>query len=64
MVSPVNSRGDFIALIRSTTATLELETEEMQDSAIETELIQAARRGVPPEGLSRGVEQTRNGEKA
>jgi cardiolipin synthase len=46
VVSPINSRSDFVALIRSAKSTIELEAEEMQDPAIEAELGQSAQRGV------------------
>ncbi len=46
VVSPVNSRNDFTALISSAHSTLLIEAEEMNDSAIEQALVDAAKRGV------------------
>ncbi|MEO8954309.1 MAG: phospholipase D-like domain-containing protein [Ktedonobacteraceae bacterium] len=46
VVSPVNSRNAFAALISSAHNTLLIEAEEMNDSAIEQALINAAKRGV------------------
>ena len=46
VVSPVNSRSTFIALIGGARHTLLIEAEEMNDSAIEQALISAARSGV------------------
>lgn len=46
VVSPVNSRNDFMAFINSAHHTLIVEAEEMQDSSIEQALVSAARRGV------------------
>ena len=46
VVSPINSRRDFRALIESSTTTVDLEAEEMQDPGIESSLGQTARRGV------------------
>ncbi len=46
VISPTNSRSDFIALIRSSEQSLDLEAEEMQDPEIEDALIQAAKHGV------------------
>lgn len=45
VVSPVNSRADFLALIDSARQGVDLEAEELQDSGIEDALIRAARRG-------------------
>lgn len=46
VVSPVNSRNDFNALISSARHTLLIEAEEMNDSAIEQALVTAAQHGV------------------
>lgn len=46
VVSPVNSRSAFDALINSARKTLLIEAEEMQDSAIEQAIVNAGRRGV------------------
>jgi len=46
VVSPVNSRSDFLSLIGSARTSIDLEAEEMQDSAVETALSQAKNRGV------------------
>lgn len=46
VVSPVNSRNDFLAFINSAHHTLIIEAEEMQDSAIEQALVNTAHRGV------------------
>jgi cardiolipin synthase A/B len=46
VVSPVNARNSFIALINSAHSTLLVEAEELNDSAIEQELANAAQRGV------------------
>ncbi len=46
VVSPVNSRSAFEALIKSARKTLLIEAEEMQDSAIEQAIVSAGRRGV------------------
>ncbi len=46
VVSPVNSRSDFTALISSAKHTLLIEAEEMNDSAIEQALVTAAQHGV------------------
>ncbi len=46
VVSPVNSRNDFISLISSAHSTILLEGEEMQDSRIEQALVNAAKHGV------------------
>ncbi|MBO0777900.1 MAG: hypothetical protein J2P37_03645 [Ktedonobacteraceae bacterium] len=46
VVSPINARHTFVALISSAHKTLQVEAEEMQDEQIEQELINAARRGV------------------
>jgi phosphatidylserine/phosphatidylglycerophosphate/cardiolipin synthase-like enzyme len=46
VVSPVNSRADFLSMINAAQHDLDLEAEEMQDPQIEAALGQAARRGV------------------
>lgn len=46
VVSPVNSRSDFNALISSAKHTLLVTGEEMNDSGIEQDLVSAAQRGV------------------
>ncbi|MBA2285179.1 MAG: hypothetical protein H0W02_06840 [Ktedonobacteraceae bacterium] len=46
VVSPVNAHNDITALINSAQKTLLMEGEEMQDSAVEQAIINAARRGV------------------
>ncbi len=46
VVSPVNSRNALTRLINSTHSTLLIEAEEMNDSAIEQALVNAAKRGV------------------
>jgi cardiolipin synthase len=46
VVSPINSRSDFNALIGSARQTLFVEAEEMKDSSIEQALVSAAQRGV------------------
>lgn len=49
VVSPVNSRHDFLSLIGSAHHTLLIEAEEMYDSAIESALASAAQHGVKVE---------------
>src|SRR6266699_3713351 len=49
VVSPVNSRHDFTSLINSAHHTLLIEAEEMNDSAIEQALANAAQHGVQVE---------------
>lgn len=46
VVSPINSRPDFVALINSAQRNVRVEAEEMQDPGVEDALIQAAKRGV------------------
>jgi cardiolipin synthase len=46
VVSPVNSRSDFVSLINSARKTLIIEAEEMQDSGVEQAIVSAAGRGV------------------
>jgi cardiolipin synthase A/B len=46
VVSPVNSRNDFITLINSAHHTLLIEAEEMKDDAIEQALVNAEQHGV------------------
>ena len=49
VVSPVNSRNDFTALINSAHHTLLIEAEEMDDSSIEQAIASAEQRGVQVE---------------
>ena len=49
VVSPINSRNDFTTLINSAHSTLLIEAEEMNDSAIEQALANAAQHGVQVE---------------
>lgn len=46
VVSPLNARNDFTALINNAHKTLLIEAEEMQDNGIEQALVHAAQRGV------------------
>ena len=46
VVSPDNSRGKLLTLIRQATRQLDMESEEVRDSGLEQALIDAARRGV------------------
>ena len=46
VVSPINSRNDFTSLINSAHSTLLIEAEEMNDSNIEQDIVNAAQRGV------------------
>lgn len=46
VVSPINSRSDFLSLINSAHHSLWIEAEEMNDSQIEQALLSAAQRGV------------------
>ncbi|HEY6408333.1 MAG TPA: phospholipase D-like domain-containing protein, partial [Ktedonobacteraceae bacterium] len=46
VVSPVNARNAFVALINSARSTLLVEAEEMNDSAVEQALTNATQRGV------------------
>jgi cardiolipin synthase len=46
VVSPLNSRNDFTALINAAHQTLLIEAEEMQDSGIEQAMIAVTKRGV------------------
>lgn len=46
VISPVNSRNDFMTLINSAHSTLLIEAEEMNDSGIEQSIASAAQRGV------------------
>jgi cardiolipin synthase len=46
VVSPINSRQDFEALISSAHKSLQIEAEEMQDSDIEQALVSAEKQGV------------------
>lgn len=65
VVSPVNSRNDFMTLIESARQTLVIEAEEMKDSSIEQALVSAERRGVKievilpaPSGSARDTNQS------
>jgi phosphatidylserine/phosphatidylglycerophosphate/cardiolipin synthase-like enzyme len=49
VVSPVNSRNDFASLIGSAHQTLLIEAEEMNDSAIEQDIVTAEQHGVKVE---------------
>jgi len=49
VVSPINSRNDFTTLINNAHSTLLIEAEEMNDSAIEQALANAAQHGVQVE---------------
>lgn len=46
MISPIDSRSDFYSLVDGAQHTLDLESEEMEDTGIENVLKSAARRGV------------------
>ena len=46
VVSPINARSDFIALINQASSSLLIEAEEMQDTGIEQAIVNAAARGV------------------
>lgn len=46
VLSPVNSRSDFIALINQAQSSLKIEAEEMQDSSVEQAIVNARTRGV------------------
>jgi len=46
VVSPTNSRSDFLALIDSAQHGVDVEAEELQDSNVEDALVHAAQRGV------------------
>lgn len=46
VLSPVNARSDFTALINKAQTSLKIEAEEMQDSSIEQAIINAKARGV------------------
>ncbi len=54
VISPTNSRTDFLALIGSARKTLHVEAEEIQDAQVESALIEAASRGVEVEVLIPG----------
>lgn len=49
VISPLDSRKDFLALIGSARRTIEIEAEEMEDPQITRTLVAAARRGVQVE---------------
>src|SRR5947209_2677011 len=46
VVSPINSRQDFVSLTSSAHKSLQIEAEEMQDNDIEQALVSAEKRGV------------------
>jgi cardiolipin synthase A/B len=46
VLSPVNSRSDFIALINQAKSSLQIEAEEMQDTNVEQAIVSAEARGV------------------
>jgi phosphatidylserine/phosphatidylglycerophosphate/cardiolipin synthase-like enzyme len=46
VLSPVNSRSDFTALINQAQSSLKIEAEEMQDSSVEQAIVNAKARGV------------------
>ena len=46
VLSPVNSRSDFLALINSAQSSLKIEAEEMDDSSVEKAIVSAEARGV------------------
>lgn len=46
VLSPVNSRSDFVALINQAQTSLKIEAEEMQDSNVEQAIVNAQARGV------------------
>ncbi|MBV9712325.1 MAG: hypothetical protein JO011_15575 [Ktedonobacteraceae bacterium] len=46
VLSPVNSRSDFIALINSAQKSLQIEAEEMNDSSVEQAIVKAESHGV------------------
>lgn len=46
VLSPVNSRSDFVALINKAQSSLKIEAEEMQDSGVEQAIVNARSRGV------------------
>ncbi|GCF07831.1 hypothetical protein KDI_13950 [Dictyobacter arantiisoli] len=46
VVSPVNSRSTFLALIQTAKQSLMIEAEEMQDNSIEQALVNAKKRGI------------------
>lgn len=46
VVSPINARSDFMALIGSARRRIDLESEELQDPGIEDALVAASQRGV------------------
>src|SRR5437764_2830671 len=58
VVSPINSRNDFITLINSARSTLQIEAEEMNDSDIEQALANAAHHGVQVEVILPVVSST------
>src|SRR5262249_39370029 len=46
VLSPVNSRSDFVALINKAQSSLKIEAEEMQDTGVEQAIVNAKARGV------------------
>jgi cardiolipin synthase A/B len=46
VVSPINARSDFTALINQASSSLIIEAEEMEDSGVEQAIVNAAARGV------------------
>lgn len=69
VLSPVNSRSDFVALINKAQSTLKIEAEEMQDSSVEQAIVNAEARGVNVQvilptndsGNSAGITTLKNG---
>ncbi|GCE11767.1 phospholipase D-like domain-containing protein [Tengunoibacter tsumagoiensis] len=60
VVSPENSRTDFVALINSAHQSLAVEAEEMQDTEVEQALINAARRGIQVQVILPGADSSGN----
>ncbi|HEY5005382.1 MAG TPA: phospholipase D-like domain-containing protein, partial [Ktedonobacteraceae bacterium] len=69
VLSPVNSRSDFVALINTAQSSLKIEAEEMQDSSVEQAIVNAQARGVtvqvilpsPASGNTAGITTLKNG---
>jgi phosphatidylserine/phosphatidylglycerophosphate/cardiolipin synthase-like enzyme len=69
VLSPVNSRSDFVSLINSARNSLQIEAEEMQDSCVEQAIVNAESRGVKVQvilpsndsGNSSGITTLKNG---
>lgn len=69
VLSPVNARSDFTALINKATSSLQIEAEEMEDSSIEQAITSAEARGVKVQvilpsddsGNSAGITTLKNG---